>query len=211
MCIVCLTVASITAVTLSLGLSGCGNKNKVSETPITKKDHGELAGLDLPSWVISPYDGLQNNVVAGVGISKTPADNDQLRFLIIQAESQARAEIATTLQTEISRLTKDAMQSANIDKMNAVENSFSVVTSEVVKNVPLSGAVRDKIFQDKKGVVYVRVVINSSVVKNYLQGSLANYTEAMQKAGLNRDQIQKTNASMKSLFDELDLKTATQK
>jgi hypothetical protein len=71
--------------------------------------------------------------------------------------------------------------------------------------------VRDKIFQDKKGVVYVRVVINSSVVKNYLQGSLANYTEAMQKAGLNRDQIQKTNASMKSLFDELDLKTATQK
>jgi hypothetical protein len=210
MCIVCFTVTSLTAVTLSLGLFGCGKKpNDVPQ--ITKKEHGQLADLELPSWVINPYDGLEKSMIAGVGISKNPAENDQIRFLIIQAESQARAEIATTLQTEISRMTKDAMQSASVDKINAVENSFSTITSEIVKNVPLSGAVRDKIFQDKRGIVYVRVVINAGIVKKYLEGAVSSYNDAMQQAGFTRDQIQKTNASMKALFDELDLKTTTQK
>ncbi len=206
MCIVCLTVASTVAIVSSLALTSCGKKPaEVSE------NRGKLDTMDLPAWVLNPYDGLSNGVVAGVGISKKPSENDQMRFLIIQAESQARAEIATSLQTEISRLTKDAMQSASIDKMNAVENSFSTITSEIVKNVPISGAVRDKIYQDKNGIVYVRVVINSNIVKNYLQGSLSSYSDAMKNAGFTRDQIKQTNESMKGLFDELDLKTATQK
>jgi hypothetical protein len=203
MCVVCLTIAS--AVAVSLAVTGCmGKPSKQENKPA---EIGALSQMELPNWVVNPYSELPSGVIAGVGISKKPAENEQLRFLIIQAEAQARAEIATTLQTEISRLTKDAMQSASIDAMTAVETSFATVTSEVVKNVPLSGAVRDKIFQDKNGVIYVRIVINSAVVKNYLEDSISNYSEAMQKAGATRDQIKKTNASMKHLFDELDLKT----
>lgn len=206
MCIVCLTVVSLTAVAVSLTVSSCSKKPE-TQSLANVGDNGQLISNDLPIWVANPYSELSPGIVAGVGISKKPGSGDQLRFLIIQAESQARAEIATTLQTEVSRLVKDAMQSASIEGMNAVETSFATVTTEVVRNMPLSGAVRDKIYQDKTGIVYVRVTINSSIIKNYLEGSVSNYTEAMQKANLSRDTIKKTNASLKHLFDELNLQT----
>jgi hypothetical protein len=206
MCIVCLTV-SVAAVVVSLGVSGCAKKP--TQTVEHQAEYGELSKLNLPNWVLSPYYDLPSEVIAGVGISKAPSPNDQLKFLLIQAESTARAEIATSLQTEISRLTKDAMQSASIDSINAVENSFATVTTEIVKNVPLNGAVRDKIFQDKNGIVYVRMIIKSSIVKEYLKSNIDNYSEAMRQAGVTRKSIQDTNASLKHLFDELDLKTNT--
>ena len=202
MCIVCLTVASAVAVAVSLTTSSCSKKD------VKPENTGILSTSELPQWVINPYSELSEGIIAGVGISNKPgANGPNWKYLIIQAESQGRVEIATTLQTEISRMTKEAMQSANIDNMSSVESSFATVTSEVVKNVPLSGAVRDKIFQDKTGTVYVRMVINNSVVKNYLKANLENYSEAMKNADVSRDTIKKTNASLKNLFDELDLKT----
>lgn len=199
MCVVCLTLVSVATVAISLTTASCQKKPDDS-----KADVGSMEQLNLPSWVLSPYDGLSDNVVAGVGISKKPANNDQLRFLIIQAEAAARAEIATTIQTEVSRMVKDAMQSASIEKINAVESSFAVVTQEVVKNVPLSGAVRDKIYQDKNGIVYVRLIINNNIIKNYLNERLENYNEVMRDAKLSRATIKKTNESLKHLFEDLN-------
>lgn len=210
MCIVCLTVSSVVAVAMSLTLSSCSKKEESAKLGnIDAK--GQVIPADLPDWVANPYSGLNPGTLAGVGISSPPGAGSQLKYLIMQAESQARAEIATTLESEISRVIKEATQSVSAANMNAAESSFSAVTQEVVKNVRVSGAVRDKIYQDKSGVVYVRAIVDSAVVKKYLTDSVENYSKAMQSAGFSNATIQKTNASLKHLFDDLEAKTGSQK
>jgi hypothetical protein len=206
MCVLCIAVVSVAAVAVSLTTTSCSRKDS------NKPNVGEISKLDLPSWVINPYEGLGEGVIAGVGMSKTQREHDEMRFLIQQAESAARAEIATTIQTEISRVIKDATHSATVENMNAVESSFSSVTKEVVRNVPLSGAVRDKIYLDKNKVLYIRVVINESVVKNYLKSRVSDYVKAMEdarkmeNANISRSMINQTEASMKKLFDEMEVR-----
>lgn len=156
--------------------------------------------LDLPTWVVDPK---VEGKLSAVGIA--PASKGGIKVQIAQAETDARANIAAQVQVEVSRVTKDAMRKANVADTEEYEALFQQATKEVIKNLPLSGAVRNNMYKDPSdGSLYIQMVIDSSVVKVYLANHNQDFTAALAKANASRDVINKTQESFKSLFDEVD-------
>lgn len=158
---------------------------------------GELSGL--PSWVLSPE---VEGGVAGVGITGPSAGG--IKFQIPKAEMDAKANIAATIQTEISRVTKNALREANINGVNDVEEFFEQATKEVVKDLPLSGVKRINIFQAKDGNLYVHMILRDEDYSKFLKNSQKTLNERLQKANLGRQNIEGAKKATQSLFDELE-------
>ncbi len=158
---------------------------------------------DLPEWVASPdvADG-----VAGVGISSPSVGG--IKFQIPQAEIDAKANIASAINSEISRITKDALREAKVGEVNDVEQVFSQATKEVVKNMPMSGAKRINMYQAKDGTLYIRMVLKNEDYSKYLQNSQKMYENRLKQANLSRDNLNKSQEAVKGLFDELDKERA---
>ena len=194
---ICFAVAS------SVLVSSCAYKKATSTTAEQPKaDLGVFA--NFPAWVLDPR---VPGKVAAVGISS--ASKGGIKVQLAQAETDARANIAQQLRTELSRITKDSLRKANVDNTEAFESAFSQATKEVVKDVPLSGAVRQALFVDpKNGDLYVHVIIDQEIIKKYLEESMDTYSKSMQAAGATRKTIDATEKAMSSLFDELDLERA---
>ena len=141
----------------ALSFTGACAKKDVKVAPEVKNDLS-----NLPAWVLDPNvaDGI-----GGVGIA-SPSQGG-IKFQIPKAEIDAKANIAATIQSEISRITKDAMRSANVNNTDDVEQFFSQATKEVVKDLPLSGVKRLNIFRDKDGTYRA----------NYFGVDRASYTQ----------------------------------
>ena len=154
---------------------------------------------DLPNWVLDPNvaDG-----VAGVGIA-APSKGG-LKFQIPNAELNAKASIASIIQSEISRITKNSLKSANVNQDDDVEEFFAQATKEVVKNLPMSGAKRINIYIAKDGTLYVHMVLKNEDYTKFLKNSEKNLEARLKKSGLSRDNINKSEQASKALFDELD-------
>jgi hypothetical protein len=186
---------------LSLSTFACVIK-KAPEAQQPKADAGVFA--NFPIWVLDPR---VEGKVAAVGIS-SPSKGG-IKVQLAQAETDARANIAQQIRTELSRITKDSLRKANVDNNEAFESSFSQATKEVVKDVPLSGAVRQALFVDpKNGDLYVHVIIDQTIIKKYLEESMDTYSKSLQAAGATRKTIDATEQAMSSLFNELDLERA---
>ena len=181
----------------SLLIVSC-SKNKIS-------DLGSNSNLqdisNLPAWVLNPDDNIKDGV-AGVGIAAPSVGG--IKFQIPQAETDARANIATILGSEITRITKDALRSAKITGQDDVEQVFTQATKEVVKNIPLSGAKRTDIYQGKDGSLYVRMVLRVEDYSKYLENSWSVYEDRLKKANISRSNIDKAEDATKHLFDELE-------
>ena len=180
----------------ALTVFSCAKESAKVEDP-----KGKLS--NLPSWVLDPTvaDG-----VGGVGIA-SPSKGG-IKFQIPQAELDAKANIAATIQSEISRVTKNAMRSANVNKADDVEEFFSQATKEVVKDLPLSGVKRANIFQAEDGTLYIHMVLKAEDYSKFLQNSEKTIEARIKKSGLSRDNINKTQEATKSLFDELEKERA---
>lgn len=154
---------------------------------------------DLPEWVVSPdvSDG-----VAAVGIASPSVGG--IKFQIPQAEMDAKANIASIVQSEISRVTKDALREAKVNDVNDVEQVFSQATKEVVKNMPMSGVKRINMYQAKDGTLYIRMVLKNDDYSKYIQNSQKMYESRLKKANLSRDNLNKSQEAVKGLFDELE-------
>ncbi len=111
---------------------------------------------NLPAWVLDPNvaDG-----VAAVGIA-SPSKGG-IKFQIPAAELDAKSNIAATIQSEISRVTKNSLRSANVNNADDVEEFFAQASKEVVKNLPMSGVKRINIFQANDGTLYVHMVLKN--------------------------------------------------
>jgi hypothetical protein len=167
------------------------------------KDQGQLQNLNLPSWVLDPR---VEGKIAAVGIA--PASKGGLKVQIAQAEADAMGNMAGQISTEVSRITKDALQKANVDNNEAYQAAFSQATKNVVNRVPLSGAVRVNVYRDAtSGELYVHMVLDSSIIKNFLEQQLDTFKDSLANAGATRKVIEATQNSMKPMFDELDLET----
>ena len=104
--------------------------------------------------MIDPY--IEGKISA-VGIA--PKSKGGLQFQIPQAESDARANIAAQLETTVSRLTKDALRSAKISDAEEVENIFSQVTKNLIKDIPLRGVRRVNMYRDNaSGDLYLSLI-----------------------------------------------------
>jgi len=175
---------------LFLTLANCAHKP-------TKQ---EESGLELPNWVLSPY---VEGKIAAVGMA--PKSRGGLQFQIPQAESDARANIAAQIETEVSRMTKDAIRAARISEVEEVENVFSQVTKNLVKQVPLRGTRRINLYRDKTdGSLYVHMVIDNDMIREHFEDSLDAYGKALNATNLSRDLISKSEQAVKNLYEELE-------
>jgi len=184
-----LLAASVAALLLS---SACKNKSEQ-----IKANSGELK--DLPAWVLDPE---VKGGVAGVGIA-SPSKGG-IKFQIPKAELDAKANIAATIQSEISRVTKNAMRSADVNGNDDVEEFFSQATKEAVKNLPLSGVKRINIFKSEDGTLYVHMLLGNEDYSKFLADSQKSFDARAAKSNLGRDNINKTQAATKELFAELE-------
>ncbi len=154
---------------------------------------------DLPSWVLDPNvaDG-----VAAVGIANPSKGG--MKFQIPAAELDAKANIAATIQSEMSRITKNALRSADVNGADDVENFFSQATKEVVKNLPLSGVKRVNIFKSNDGTLYIHMVLKNEDYSKFLQNSERNLAASLKKSHLSRENINKSEQANQAIFDELE-------
>ena len=174
----------------------CGGKKVKDEQPAVVGDFG-----DAPEWVMNPDLGIKDGI-AGVGIA--PASRGGLQFQIPKAETDARANIATRIQSEISRVTKQALREANVNQVNDVEEVFSQATKEVVKDIPLSGVKRVNMAKAKDGTLYIRMVLTKEDYSGFLENSQKVFEARLRQANLSRDNIDKSQKAVQSLFDELE-------
>lgn len=179
--------------------SSCSKKSQI-QTSQDKPEAITLAASNLPMWVLDP---TIEGKIAAVGIS--PKSKGGIKLQFAQAESDARANIASQIGVEVSRLTKDAMRKGQVDDVENVDQYFSQVTKEVIKDLPLSGAKRVNVFQSPQdGSLYVHMVLDATILQTYLKDHVDSYSAAMKKSGASREAINKTEDAMKSLFSELD-------
>ncbi len=185
-----LIIASIAALSLSFA---CKKKDDVK----TVDAGGSLS--DLPTWVLDPSvaDG-----VGGVGIASPSRGG--IKFQLPKAELDAKGNIAATIQSEISRITKNSLKSAKVNDNDDVEEFFAQATKDVVKNLPLSGVRRINIFQAKDGTLYVQMVLKKEDYSKFLENSQKNLEAGLLKSKLGRDNIAKSQEASKELFDELE-------
>jgi len=188
------------AIILSSALLFSCSKTMVSDLAKNNKTQNIS---ELPEWVVSPD---VNDGVAAVGIASPSIGG--IKFQIPQAEIDAKANIASAVNSEISRITKDALREAKVGEVNDVEQVFSQATKEVVKNMPMSGTKRINMYQAKDGTLYIRMVLKNEDYGKYLQNSQKMYEDRLKQANLSRDNLNKSQEAVKSLFDELDKERA---
>lgn len=185
-------ITAVAAIALSFSFA-CAKKN----APETKVDAGDLK--NLPAWVLDP---AVKDGVAAVGIA-SPSKGG-IKFQLPKAELDAKANIAATIQSEISRITKDSLRSAKINENDDVEEFFAQATKEVVKNLPLSGVKRLNIFKSEDGTLYVHMVLNNEDYSKFLANSEKTFAARLAKSNLGRENINKSQEATKELFKELD-------
>ena len=183
-----------TILTAVLLFSACATKKEV------QKEAGNQL-KDLPEWVLNPSSGVKEGV-AGVGIAGPSRGG--ITVQIPKAELDAKANIASTIQSEISRVTKNALRSAKVNENDDVEEFFAQASKEVVKNLPMSGAKRDKIFKAEDGTLYIRMVLGTEDYSKFLKNSQKEFEDKLAKSNLSRNNITKSQEATKDLFDELE-------
>lgn len=183
-------IASLAVICLSLTVS-CSHKD-------AKNNPGKNLS-NLPSWVLDPNvkDGI-----AAVGIA-SPSKGG-IKFQIPAAELDAKANIAATIKSEISRVTKNSLRSANVNSADDVEEFFAQASKEVVKNLPLSGVRRINIFQADDKTLYVHMVLRNEDYSEFLKNSENSLAATLKKSKLSRENITKSEKASKAIFDELE-------
>ena len=122
----------------------------------------ELSGL--PSWVLDP------SVDSGIGaVGIASPSRGGIKFQIPKAELDAKANIAASIQSEISRITKNSLRSAKTNDIDDVEEFFAQATKEVIKNLPLSGIKRLNMFKSKDGSLYIHMVLTKEDYSSFLK------------------------------------------
>ncbi len=178
----------------------CQNK----EVPSEVLQSGALQQLNLPEWVINTkVDG----VISSVGIA--PRTLGGLKMQIAQATEDAKANMASEIQTKVSRVTKDSMRRAGVinkgEKQEAIDEYFAQATKSIVKNVPISGAKRTNMWQDPAtGDLYIQMILDQTNVKEYLVQSADTFANGLQGYDVTQKTIAQTERAMKDLFDEMD-------
>lgn len=150
----------------------------------------------IPEW-INPSDPLQ-----AVGIASKSKGG--LQYSIKIAELDAKANLASKIQSQVSRITKNALRSAKINGNDDVEEFFAQATKEVVKNIPLSGVVRLKMFINEDETVFVLIEMRPGNYKKLLTKSENNIIKGLNQSKLSRDSITKSEEATRVIFDELE-------
>lgn len=182
--------------------SGCSQKQAPEPMPTHEEQMESNADAldDLPEWVVEPK---VEGALAAVGMAGHSRHG--LTVMIQEAELDARGRLATKIQTEVSRLQEQSLRHSKINNLDDIDNTFRSATKEVVDKIPLSGARRAKLYQDKQGNLYVLMVIEKKAVGQDIASMSDIYKEQLEQAKLTRQNIEEgmkvLDASIKELED----------
>lgn len=179
-------------------MTGCADKSEAANPNIVQLDP------DLPAWVMNP---TVDNGIGVAGLSKYSKHG--MTVMMPKAETDARMKLAAEIQTEVSALTKKAMRQANINEIDDFEEQFSSVTKQVVKKIPLSGAQRIAMYQDKKtGELWVHMVIQKREIGKFLAENAASVKQQMAEAKMTRERLDDAGKVLDTMIKDLDDETA---
>lgn len=173
-------------------ISSCANKKAEP-----KQDVGALS--DLPAWVLSPE---VEGGIAAVGIA-SPSKGG-IKFQIPKAEMDAKANIASIIQTDISRVSKQALRESKVNDVNDVEDFFSQATKAVVKDIPLSGIKRINMYMAKDGSLYIHMLLKNEDYSKFLAEGENSMLNKLKSAKMGRQNIDEAQKAAKEMFDELE-------
>lgn len=182
----------------SLVFTGCSSKGaKAPVTPIEVESCTDKLFNENP-WIVN---STVENGISAVGISHLSKGG--MEFSIPQAEMDARAKLASQIQTEVSRLSKKALREAKIVDMDNFEKVFTQATKELVKKIPLSGAKRINM-KVGCGELYVHMAIEKRDVSEQLKDMKSLHKAHLEKAKLERAMIDDGEKVLNKLINELD-------
>lgn len=194
-----LTLLSLSAASILL-MSGCSNQAPVvQEKQLTLKEQQIKSANSLPEWVLNPQSTEGITAVGMVGYSR-----HGLKVMKPQAEMDARAKLAGQIQTLVSRSQKQAMRSVQIGDVDDLETVFSQSTKEVVKEIPLSGAVVVNQLMAETGDYYVQMVIKKREIMQELDQKHEIYKKNLQNAKLTRENIDEGMKVLDKMMEDLD-------
>jgi hypothetical protein len=198
------TLITSLAVTSLLLMSGCSESSKELKPakptkPLTLKEQQIKAANSLPSWVINPQ---SKNGITAVGMAGYSRHG--LRIMRPQAEMDARAKLAGQIQTIVSRSQKQALESVQVANIDDLQSIFSQSTKEVIKAIPLSGAVVVNQKMTENGDFYVQMVIKKREVISELEKNNDIYKKNLENANLTRESIDKGMKVLDKMMEDLD-------
>ncbi len=194
-------ILSLTAAAV-VTFTGCADKSSNMSKEEQQKRAMIEANNNLPAWVLNPQ---VEGGIAAVGIAGYSKHGMQV--MLPQAEMDARAKLAGQIQTEISRVQKQAMRHNKINDLDDFENVFKQATKEVVKKIPLSGARKVKQYQAPDGTLYVLMVIEKRDVANEVKDMKDTYLEHMKQARMTRKSLDEGMKVLDDMMKELEEET----
>lgn len=197
-------ILALLGVAALLLFSGCGQKYEPEPLPTHEEQVESNADAldDLPEWVVEPK---AEGALAAVGMSGLSRHG--LHVMIQEAELDGRGRLAAKIQLELSRLQEQSIRHSKLNNLDDIDTTFRSATKEVVEKIPLSGARRTKMYQDKQGNLYVLMVIEKKEVGQDLASMSDIYKEQLEQAKLTRQNIEE---GMKVLDESIkNLESAT--
>ncbi len=149
---------------------------------------------DLPEWAFNPY---IKNGVAAVGLAYPNKKNESQKLI---AENNAKAEISKAIQTKFSRVESDILGQINFKNSSQVKKIFDQATKEIVKNLPLSKASVVNTYQDKEGVLYVRLFLKNEDYQKSPKVVQEIFQKHVDKSNLKNGDREKASEAVKALF-----------
>lgn len=183
-----------TLISVSLLLSSCSNHKEENK----QIDNSSLS--HLPDWILNPN---TEGTISAVGIA--PKSKGGLQFQIPKAEADARANIASIISTEVSRLTKNSLREAQLENVSDVENVFSQATKNLVKKIPIAGARRTNMFRDAQdGTLYIMMSLDQEMLSEYFSKNRNYLDSALKSAQLSQERLNQSQKAVDSLYQELN-------
>jgi len=196
-------LSTVSVITASLLIfSGCGEVSPQvakQKFEMSEKSKNIQSIKNLPQWVINPQ---SKDGITAVGMSAYSRHG--IRVMKPQAEMDARAKLASQIETIVSRSQKQAMRLVQIADTDDMENLFSQSTKEVIKQIPLSGAVVVNQTIMDNGDYYVQMTIKKREVLTELDNQQEVYKKNLENSKLSHENIENGMKVLDNMMKKLE-------
>lgn len=184
-------------------LTGCAQKElsieEKAEIEQEKKDDMRASLNELPKWVLNPE---VKGSIAATGIASY--NKQGLPVMLTMAEMDGRAKLAGQIETTISQLQEKSLRAVSVEGIDDVENIFTQVTKQVIKQMPVTGAKRVDFYQSKDGTLYVLMAIDNKNVSKKLDEKKSTYKKHMKDANIAKENLDQGMIVLDQMIDKLD-------
>ncbi|MDD4854287.1 MAG: LPP20 family lipoprotein [Sulfuricurvum sp.] len=156
-------------VAVAVGIVGCSSKvDSISQAP--KEIKNELA--DAPKWVLATQENEKGiNAAGSAKIGKAGS-----QFAIIEAEANARDQMARQIQVKVASMIKNFTQQTGVGNSQTVDKVVSSVSKQVTQQ-ELIGVQRKDMWISPSGELWVLMSMSeqsTQAVKSAIKSSFKN-------------------------------------